>query len=109
MREWHSHDYQAPVLHLAGLVAAARQRDWSRLREMLSYVTSPERDEVFATSLVRLLRSCEDEAKCPSIIRCLGDPSPLVRAAAAEALDGYFIPEAPYRIVTKKLLVRSGH
>jgi len=31
VREWHKRDHQAPVLHWAGLVDAARRRDWRRL------------------------------------------------------------------------------
>ena len=33
-----------------------------------------------------MLRRCDDEAKQPVLIRALDDPSPLVRASAAEAL-----------------------
>ena len=90
VRQWHARDYQQPVLHRAGLIAAAREGDWSRLSEMLEYLADRSRDEIVATSLVRLLRSCEDESKWPAMISALEDPSPLVRAAAAEALDGWF-------------------
>lgn len=51
VREWRERDYQAPVLYRAGLVDAARKRDWKRLPEMLDYITGPNRDEVFAASL----------------------------------------------------------
>lgn len=86
VRQWRKRDYQAPVLHRAGLVDAARKRDWAKLPEMLAYVTSKERDEVYATSLIRLLRASRDEVKWPVILRAMKDPSPLVRAAAAESL-----------------------
>ena len=78
----------------ASALNASAKRDWNRLPEMLAYVASIDRDEIFATSLVRLLRSCEDQRKWPVLISSLGDPSPLVRAAAAEALDGWFTPES---------------
>jgi tetratricopeptide (TPR) repeat protein len=86
VRAWRRRDYQKPVIHRAGLVAAARRRDWSRLPEMLQYVTSTERDEVFATSLVRLLETCPDDRKWPAIRKAAQDPSPLVRGAAAAHL-----------------------
>ncbi|HVP10639.1 MAG TPA: tetratricopeptide repeat protein [Phycisphaerae bacterium] len=94
VREWRSRDYQAPVLRVAMLVDAARRHDWARLPDMLAYIIDPERDEVFATALVRLLRACEDERKWPTLLKVLKDPSPLVRASAAESLDGYFTSDS---------------
>jgi tetratricopeptide (TPR) repeat protein len=50
---------------------------------------------MFAVSLVRLLRSCDSPKKWPGIVRTLKeDPSPLVRAGAAETLDGYLATES---------------
>jgi tetratricopeptide (TPR) repeat protein len=94
VREWRTRDYQAPVLHRAGLIDAGRKGDWSRLPEVLAYLSKPDAEEVYVTSLIRLLRSCDDERKWPAIIRSLAHPSPLVRAAAAEALDGYLTAES---------------
>lgn len=93
VREWRTRDYQSPVLRLGSLIAAARQRDWARLPEMLAYLTSADRDEIFATALVRLVRACADERKWPALLNALKDQSPLVRASAAEALDGLATPE----------------
>ncbi len=93
VREWYPRDYQAPVLHWAGLIEAARKRDWSRLPEMLAYVQRKDRDEVVANSLIRLLRSCEDEEKWPAIMNATRDASPLVRASVAEALGDRLTPE----------------
>lgn len=87
VRGWYQRDYQAKRLHRAGLIEAARKRDWSRLSEMLEYITSKDRDEVAATSLVRLLRSCPGERKEASILKAAKDDSPLVRAAALESLQ----------------------
>lgn len=42
VRQWQTRDYQAQVLHRAGLVDAARKRDWQKLPEMLAYIMSPE-------------------------------------------------------------------
>jgi Tfp pilus assembly protein PilF len=93
VRAWRARNYQKPVLHRAGLVTAARSRDWSRLPEMLRYVTGTERDEVFATSLVRLLETCPDERKWPAIRKAAQDPSPLVRGAAAAHLGASLTAE----------------
>jgi tetratricopeptide (TPR) repeat protein len=77
------------VLRTAGLVDAARKREWSRLPEMLAYLDEKERDEVVATSLIRLLRACPDDRKWPAFIKGLSYPSPLVRGASAVALTGH--------------------
>ncbi len=99
VRKWRTRDYQKPILEQGGLVQAARDDDWTKLREIGEYVTSPERDEVFATSLVRLLRNCQDEDKWPILLATIKDPSPLVRAASAEALLGNGSAEAVAALV----------
>jgi len=86
VRGWHTRDYQAPVLRRAALVAAARKRDWTKLPEMLSYVRDRGRDEVYATSLIRLMRTSDDKRIAPVLIAAMKDPSPLVRGAAADAI-----------------------
>lgn len=93
VRQWRPRDYQAPVLQRAALIAAARRRDWKKLPAMLDYVARKDRDAVFAASLIRLLRPCTDARKWPVLIQALRDPSPLVRANAAESLgDGLDAP-----------------
>ena len=87
VRQWRTRDYQAPVLKRAALIDAARRRDWSTLPEMLAYIQSKDRDEVFATSLIRLLRSSPDERIAPVLVTVMKDPSPLVRAAAIENIS----------------------
>lgn len=87
VRQWRTRDYQAPLLQRAGLISAARKRDWRKLPEMLAYVTSPERDQVFAASLIRLTMAAQDERVCAALFQAGQDPSPLVRAAAVEALS----------------------
>jgi tetratricopeptide (TPR) repeat protein len=94
VRAWRPRDYQAPDLETAGLIEAAREGDWTRLTEMLAYLESPERDVVYATSLIRLLGSCECEEKWGVLIQVLRDPSPLVRGAAASALAFHPTPTA---------------
>ncbi len=60
VRKWRSRDYQAPLVNRASLIEAARKRDWSKLPEMLDYVTSKDRDEIFTTSLIRLIQASGD-------------------------------------------------
>jgi tetratricopeptide (TPR) repeat protein len=89
VRQWHTDDYQKPVLERAALIEAARRGDWKALRDILAYIGSKDRDEVFAASLLRLLRGCPAPGKWPAAIRALQeDRSPLVRAAAAQMLEG---------------------
>ncbi len=82
----HGKDFQAAVLERAGLIDAARKRDFTKLPAMLAYLARPDRQEVFAASLVRLLRACPNPDKWPGLRQAAADPSPLVRAAAATAL-----------------------
>jgi len=93
VREWRTRDYQAPLLKRAELIDAARKRDWSKLPEMLEYVQSKDRDEVFATSLIRLMRASQDERIAPALLVTIKAPSPLVRAASVEALSLRLTPE----------------
>jgi Tfp pilus assembly protein PilF len=87
VRDWRERDYQAPLLYRAGLIEAARNRDWKRLPEMLDYITGPNRDEVFAASLIRLTMTVEDERVLATLLKAVKNPSPLVRAAAADSLS----------------------
>lgn len=93
VRNWYKRDYQAPLLKRAELIKAARQRNWARLPGMLQYLTSPGRDEIYATALIRLLAFCPDSRKWPAIQQALKDRSPLVRGAAAAALEAHLTPE----------------
>jgi tetratricopeptide (TPR) repeat protein len=86
VRQWHARDYQAPVLMRAALIEAGRKRDWTHLPEMLTYIQSAQHDEVFTASLIRLMQSATDERITPVLLTAMKDPSPLVRAAAAEAI-----------------------
>lgn len=103
VREWRSRDYQAPLLKRAALIDAARKRDWSRLPEMLAYVTDDNRDAVFATSLIRMAISAADQRVVPALLAAVKDPSPLVRAAAAEALQ-----QAPVKEALQVLVEAAG-
>jgi tetratricopeptide (TPR) repeat protein len=100
VREWRPRDYQAAVLNRAFLIDAARKRDWSKLPEMLDYITGKNRDEVFATSLIRMVPASGDPSVGPALLSALKDSSPLVRAAAADALQQVPAKEAVQALVT---------
>jgi len=86
VRQWRVRDYQAPVLKRAALIDAARQRDWTKLADMLVYINDPKRDEVFAASLIRLISPTQDQKVLAALLIAAKDPSPLVRGAAIQAL-----------------------
>jgi tetratricopeptide (TPR) repeat protein len=86
---WYPGNSKESVLKTARLISAARQSDWTTLPEMLNYIQRKDRDEIFATSLIRLLRKCKDERVLPVLVIALKDPSPLVRSAAAESLGAH--------------------
>jgi Tfp pilus assembly protein PilF len=87
VRAWRPRDYQASVLKRAALIVAGRKRDGNKLPEMLEYITGKDRDEVFATSLIRMMPAPGDPRIAPALYKVIKDPSPLVRAAAADALQ----------------------
>lgn len=95
VRKWHEKDYQRPMLGQASLVYEARRGNWDQLEAIFKYISSQGRDEIIATTLLRLLSGYESKAKWPVIIKVLQeDTSPLVRAAAAQTLDGYVTAES---------------
>ena len=87
VREWQHTDFQKPVLEHAALIAAARKEDWTKLPEILAYLSSPNREEILTVSLIRLLVPCPSDDKWPALWRLMDDPSPLVRASVASALS----------------------
>ncbi len=86
--DWYGDSYQDETVYFASLIDDARKGKWDRLDEMLKYITGKGRQEVVATSLIRILERCPDNKKWDTIIAALKDSSPLVRAAAASALSG---------------------
>jgi Tfp pilus assembly protein PilF len=95
VRQWYSRNYQKQILDQARLIDNARKQDWKHLEQFLEYINRKDRDEVVTTSLIRLLKACDSQKKWPYIINALKeDPSPLVRASAAEALDNYFTADS---------------
>ena len=65
VREWHTRDYQAPVLKRAALIDEARKRDWKHLPAMLDYIAGKDRDEIFAVSLIRMVPTSGDVRIAP--------------------------------------------
>ncbi|MFB3903146.1 MAG: tetratricopeptide repeat protein [Acidobacteriota bacterium] len=88
VRLWHRRDYQKSLLDQAGLIEAARKRDWLKLPRILDYLSSTPRQEIIATSLIRLLADCPDGRKWPVLLAAFDDKSPLVRSAVATELRG---------------------
>lgn len=103
VRKWRKRDYQAAVLRRAGLIDAARKSDWSKLPAMLEYMTSTDRDEIFAASLIRLVMTSGDSRAVPAFLKAMKDPSPLIQSAAAEALKN-----VPTREAVEALVVAGG-
>ena len=93
VREWHKEDYQAPVLARAALVDAARRQDWSKQAALTDYLRRPDREEIAANALVRLMRGNPSAAATAALAAALRDPSPLIRSSAADALTGRFGPD----------------
>jgi Tfp pilus assembly protein PilF len=103
VREWRKRDYQKPVLERAALISAARKQDWKKLPDILAYLSSTSREEIHTASLVRLLANCPSDDKWPVLRKLTADPSPLVRASAAEALG-----ERPDHANTAALVKAAG-
>jgi Tfp pilus assembly protein PilF len=93
VREWRKRDYQKPVLERAALIAAARKQDWTKLPAILAYLSSTNHEELHTVSLIRLLANCAADEQWPVLRSLTSDPSPLVRASAAEALGQH--PDQP--------------
>ncbi len=94
VRKWRTRDYQESILKRATLVDMARKRDWTKLPEMLAYINDPQRDEVFATSLIRLIPPGQSEAVKGALLLAAKDPSPLIRGAAVQSLGLIPSPES---------------
>lgn len=100
VRQWRTRDYQVPLLKRAALIDQARKRDWKQLSAMLDYIISKDRDEVFATSLIRMIPASGDARVAPALMKAMKDPSPQVRGATADALQHVHTREAIQALVT---------
>jgi Flp pilus assembly protein TadD len=61
---------------------------------MIEWLGTRPRDEMFATSLIRLWANSDDDRKWPALIDALGDESPLIRSSAARGLHGHLTAES---------------
>lgn len=90
VREWYDNDYQRPFLEQAALIDSARRQLWSRLPEILAFINREDRPAIQAAALIRLLEGGTSPDVIPALIDALSDdPSPLVRASAAQALSAH--------------------
>jgi len=86
MRTHPNKKYQEETLKNGFLVRKARKGDWSDLDIILSGLQEDDFDDIYATSFVRLLESCDSPSKWPVMINMTTHESPLVRGAAAHSL-----------------------
>ena len=86
MRTHPNKKYQEETLKNGFLIRKAREGDWSDLDMILSGLQEDAFDDIFATSFIRLLESCDRPSKWPVMINMTNHESPLVRAAAAHSL-----------------------
>jgi tetratricopeptide (TPR) repeat protein len=89
VRLWHQNDYQKSTLEIATLIDEARKNKWNNLSKMLAYLQRPDKDEIFANSLVRLMRAHHSEQIGKALVKLLDDSSPLIRSSAADGLEPY--------------------
>ncbi|MGQ7869368.1 ammonia-forming cytochrome c nitrite reductase subunit c552 [Sunxiuqinia sp. sy24] len=100
--QWKDRDYQKETLFIGGLIADARQGNWKQLDAMLDGIRTNKYGEIFTTSLIRLLSTCDNQKKWPILIDAVHVESPLVRSAAAYGLLGNTSDEA------KKVLFQAA-
>lgn len=88
VKKWHpTSNWQPRIVYEGGLVAAARQHDWTKLNAMLQFIQNPNSDAIIITSLIRLIQLNPDhELWVPALYKLIGHESPLVRSAVAVAL-----------------------
>lgn len=84
--KWGKTDHQQNILEQGRMIREAREEKWENLDQMLEKLNMQEFDVVFSTSMIRLLRSCDNEKKWPAILKAADHSSPLVRSAAATCM-----------------------
>ena len=88
VKKWHPDGYQKETLYWGQLIQDARDEKWDRLDNMLNIIKGNKYNEVVVTSFIRLLGNCQNGKKWEAIIAAIDNKSSLVRAAAAESLNG---------------------
>ncbi|TKG94381.1 ammonia-forming cytochrome c nitrite reductase subunit c552 [Puteibacter caeruleilacunae] len=89
LKEWKKDHHQKKVLEDGRLIQAARSQDWKKLPQILKALNDNKLDQVFTTSLIRLMEGNNRPEVIPTFIAKLKDESALVRSAAAHSLFTY--------------------
>ncbi|HSH20722.1 MAG TPA: ammonia-forming cytochrome c nitrite reductase subunit c552, partial [Draconibacterium sp.] len=94
-------NYQEETMKWAQLLKSARLNEWDDLDKILDHIEKEDLNEVVIASFVRVLVSCNDEKKWPTLVKALKSESVLVRSSAAAGLNGNLSME------TKTALVKA--
>jgi tetratricopeptide (TPR) repeat protein len=94
--------YQNQTMEAANLLIDARTEKWEHKSEIFKAISTNQYGEVYTTSYLRLLVILDDTTKKQAIYAALSFDSPLIRSAAAGALDGYIDEE------TKRFLLKAA-
>jgi len=73
-------NYQEETMKWAELLKSARLNEWENLDEILALIEKEDLNEVVVASFVRVLVSCNNEKKWPTLINALKSESVLVRS-----------------------------
>ncbi len=96
IRDWHP-DFDEdvkPEMHRARLVQALREGDLDILPDVFAFISDPDSNPLFATSMIRLLPRTGMPQQHEVLRKLVTDGvHPLVRSAAAAALDADRIPD----------------
>ncbi|MEE4114993.1 MAG: tetratricopeptide repeat protein [Marinilabiliaceae bacterium] len=82
----HNLGYQDETLRLGSYIRELRDENWNSLDKLNMGLVAGEFGEVYTTSYIRLLESCNEQSKWEGIMARKDDESPLVRSAVASAL-----------------------
>lgn len=113
VRSWHSDfdEYTEPEMLRALLIKSLHDGKWEKLPDVFRYISDPESDPLFTTSMIRLLPP-SGAPQQQVILRelTIRAAHPLVRSAAAAALDADNMPAdrpALFKAISDKIrLVR---
>jgi len=94
LEKWGKTRHQQKIVDQGKLVQEARDENWKNIDQMLEMLDSRKSDEVYTTSILRLLRASPHDIKWPSIVNSTNHSSPLVRSAAATCLSDWHTEES---------------
>ena len=102
----HNKGYQEETLELGNYIRELRDENWTNLDKIKEGLIAGSFGEVFTTSYIRLLESCNNPVKWEGIMARKDDESPLVRSAVASALASNGSEEA---LIILKSLVEDDY